>query len=75
VKSSSLASSKLANTACERSFHLRTNPARLLYRLMAVPFLAALAEAGLQIVSNRSNAHLWRQCEKILRAFLRGVEA
>jgi len=43
--------------------------------VVAVLFLAALAEAGLQIALNRNNAHLRRQCERILKAFLRGVEA
>lgn len=42
--------------------------------MVAVLFLAALAEAGLQIAQNRNNAHLRRQCEKILEAFLRGLE-
>ena len=37
-------------------------------------FLAALTEAGLQIAMNRNDAHLRRQCEKTLEAFLRGLE-
>jgi AcrR family transcriptional regulator len=43
-------------------------------RVTATLFLAALAEAGLQIASNRNNARLQHQCEKILEAFLRGLE-
>lgn len=43
-------------------------------RVMASLFLAALAEAGLQIALNRADAHLRRHCEKILQAFLAGVE-
>ena len=42
--------------------------------VVAVLFLAALAEAGLQIALNRNNTHQRRQCEKILEAFLRGLE-
>jgi hypothetical protein len=41
--------------------------------VVAFLFLAALAEAGLQIALNRNNAHLRRQCEKTLEAFLRGL--
>ncbi len=43
-------------------------------RVVAALFLAALAEAGLQIALNRNDAHLRRQCEKTLEAFLRGLE-
>jgi AcrR family transcriptional regulator len=43
-------------------------------RVTATLFLAALAEAGLQIASNRNKARLQRECEKILEAFLRGLE-
>ena len=42
--------------------------------VVAFLFLAALAEAGLQIALNRNNAHLRRQCEKTLEAFLHGLE-
>jgi AcrR family transcriptional regulator len=38
-------------------------------------FLAALAEAGLQIASDRNNVQLRRECEKILEGFLRGLGA
>jgi AcrR family transcriptional regulator len=43
-------------------------------RVTATLFLAALAEAGLRIASNRNDTRLQRQCEKILEAFLRGLE-
>ena len=43
-------------------------------RIVAALFLAALAEAGLQIALNRNDSHLRRQCEKTLEAFLRGLE-
>ncbi len=43
-------------------------------RVVAALFLAALAEAGLQIALNRNDSHLRRQCEKTLEAFLRGLE-
>jgi AcrR family transcriptional regulator len=43
-------------------------------RIVAILFLAALTEAGLQIASNRNDTHLRRHCEKILEAFLAGVE-
>jgi AcrR family transcriptional regulator len=41
--------------------------------VVASLFLAALAEAGLQIARNRNQPPLRRQCEKILEAFLRGL--
>jgi AcrR family transcriptional regulator len=43
-------------------------------KVTATLFLAALAEAGLQVASNRNDARLQSQCEKILEAFLRGLE-
>jgi AcrR family transcriptional regulator len=43
-------------------------------RILASLFLAALAEAGLQIASNRTDTHLRRHCERILQAFLAGLE-
>jgi AcrR family transcriptional regulator len=42
-------------------------------RVVASLFLAALAEAGLQIARNRDNQQLRRQCEKTLEAFLGGL--
>jgi AcrR family transcriptional regulator len=42
-------------------------------RVVASLFLAALAEAGLQIARNRNSRELRRQCERILEAFLRGL--
>jgi len=42
-------------------------------KVVASLFLAALAEAGLQIAGNRNSRELRRQCEKILEAFLRGL--
>ncbi len=44
-------------------------------KVVASLFLAALAEAGLQIASNRNNTRLRRQCEQALEAFLRGLGA
>lgn len=43
-------------------------------RVVASLFLAALAEAGLQIALNRTDTHLRRHCEKTLQAFLTGIE-
>jgi AcrR family transcriptional regulator len=43
-------------------------------RVVAALFLAALAEAGLQIALHRNDSHLRRQCEKTLEAFLRGLD-
>ena len=43
-------------------------------KLIASLFLGALAEAGLQIAQNRSSVLLRSRCEKILRAFLRGLQ-
>jgi AcrR family transcriptional regulator len=43
------------------------------HNVLASLFLAALAEAGLQIARNRNSLSLRRQCEKILEAFLRGL--
>jgi AcrR family transcriptional regulator len=42
-------------------------------KIVASLFLAALAEAGLQIARNRNQQQLRRQCERILEAFLRGL--
>jgi AcrR family transcriptional regulator len=42
-------------------------------KVVASLFLAALAEAGLQIARNRNSRELRRQCERILAAFLRGL--
>jgi AcrR family transcriptional regulator len=42
--------------------------------VVASLFLAALAEAALQIARNRNKPQLRRQCEGILEAFLRGLE-
>ena len=42
-------------------------------KVVASLFLAALAEAGLQIARNRNQPSLRRQCERILEAFLRGL--
>jgi AcrR family transcriptional regulator len=42
-------------------------------KVVASLFLAALAEAGLQIARNRNDQRLRRQCEKTLEAFLRGL--
>src|SRR5215469_3725609 len=42
-------------------------------KVVASLFLAALAEAGLQIAHNRNSRELRRQCERILEAFLRGL--
>jgi AcrR family transcriptional regulator len=41
--------------------------------LLALLFLAAVTEAGLQIALNRNNGHLRRECERILEAFLSGL--
>lgn len=41
--------------------------------VVASLFLAALAEAALQIARNRNKQQLRRQCERILEAFLRGL--
>jgi AcrR family transcriptional regulator len=43
-------------------------------RILASLFLAALAEAGLQIALNRTDTHLRRHCERILQSFLAGIE-
>ncbi len=43
-------------------------------KMTATLFLAALAEADLQVASNQNDARLQSQCEKILEAFLRGLE-
>ena len=43
-------------------------------KVVATLFLGALAEAGLQIAQNRHDPRLQSQCEKILEAFLRGLE-
>jgi AcrR family transcriptional regulator len=43
-------------------------------KILASLFLAALAEAGLQIALNSNDTHLRRHCEKILEAFLVGGE-
>jgi len=42
-------------------------------KVVASLFLAALAEAGLQIARNRNSRELRRQCERILEAFLHGL--
>ena len=42
-------------------------------KVVASLFLAALAEAGLQIARNKNSRELRRQCERILEAFLRGL--
>jgi len=44
------------------------------HTILATLFLAALAEAGLQIALNRNDIRLRRDCERILLAFLAGVE-
>jgi AcrR family transcriptional regulator len=43
-------------------------------KVIATLFLGALAEAGLQIAQRRQDPRLQSQCEKILEAFLRGLE-
>jgi AcrR family transcriptional regulator len=43
-------------------------------KVIATLFLGALAEAGLQIAQRRHDPRLQSQCEKILEAFLRGLE-
>lgn len=41
--------------------------------LISMLFLAAIAEAGKQIASNRNDPNLRRECERILEAFLSGL--
>ncbi|HJU10783.1 MAG TPA: helix-turn-helix domain-containing protein [Candidatus Binataceae bacterium] len=41
--------------------------------VLAILFLAAITEAGLQIALHKNNAKLRRECERVLEAFLSGL--
>jgi AcrR family transcriptional regulator len=42
--------------------------------VVATLFLSAITEAGLQIALNKNNAKLRRECERVLEAFLGGLQ-